>query len=72
MLVGEAGVDDDLRLRLSDRELRVARDLSRPERYAQPTEHLAEGRALIMATPRTTSPVDRRSVAATSNSLNMP
>src|SRR5436305_885235 len=34
MLVGEAGDDDDLRLRLSDRELRVARDLSRPERLA--------------------------------------
>ncbi len=31
-LVGHAGEEDDLRLRLSDRELRVARDLSRPER----------------------------------------
>ncbi len=33
-LVGQAGEEDDLRLRLSDRELRVARDLSRPERLA--------------------------------------
>ena len=31
-LVGQAGDEDDLRLQLSDRELRVARDLSRPER----------------------------------------
>ncbi|MDB5479107.1 MAG: hypothetical protein JWO83_160 [Caulobacteraceae bacterium] len=33
-LVGDAGDADFLRLRLSDRELRVARDLSRPERLA--------------------------------------
>jgi uncharacterized membrane protein len=33
-LVGDAGDADHLRLRLSDRELRVARDLSRPERQA--------------------------------------
>ena len=33
-LVGDAGAADFLRLRLSDRELRVARDLSRPERLA--------------------------------------
>jgi uncharacterized membrane protein len=33
-LVGDAGDADYLRLRLSDRELRVARDLSRPERQA--------------------------------------
>jgi uncharacterized membrane protein len=33
-LVGEAGDEDDLRLRLSDRELRVAKALSRPERLA--------------------------------------
>lgn len=33
-LVGDAGDVDFLRLRLSDRELRVARDLSRPERLA--------------------------------------
>ena len=33
-LVGDAGDADFLRLRLSDRELRVARDLSRPERVA--------------------------------------
>jgi len=33
-LVGDAGDADYLRLRLSDRELRVARDLSRPEREA--------------------------------------
>jgi uncharacterized membrane protein len=32
--VGDAGDADFLRLRLSDRELRVARDLSRPERLA--------------------------------------
>jgi len=33
-LVGQAGEADDLRLRLSDQELPVARDLSRPERLA--------------------------------------
>ena len=33
-MIGRAGEEDDLRLRLSDRELRVARDLSRPERLA--------------------------------------
>ena len=33
-LVGDAGDTDFLRLRLSDRELHVARDLSRPERLA--------------------------------------
>jgi uncharacterized membrane protein len=33
-LVGDAGDADFLRLRLSDREQRVARDLSRPERLA--------------------------------------
>jgi uncharacterized membrane protein len=33
-LVGDAGDADHLRLRLSDRELRVARDLSPPERQA--------------------------------------
>jgi uncharacterized membrane protein len=33
-LVGDAGDADFLRLRLSDRELRVACDLSRPERVA--------------------------------------
>ncbi len=33
-LVGDAGDADFLRLRLSDRELRVARDLSPPERLA--------------------------------------
>jgi uncharacterized membrane protein len=33
-LVGDAGDPDYLRLRLSDRELQVARDLSRPERLA--------------------------------------
>ncbi|HLZ85310.1 MAG TPA: DUF2244 domain-containing protein [Caulobacteraceae bacterium] len=33
-LVGDAGDADFLRLRLCDRELRVARDLSRPERLA--------------------------------------
>jgi uncharacterized membrane protein len=33
-LVGDAGDADYVRLRLSDRELRVARDLSRPERQA--------------------------------------
>ncbi len=33
-LIGDAGDADFLRLRLSDRELRVAGDLSRPERVA--------------------------------------
>ena len=33
-LRGDAGDEDDLHLRLSDRELRVARALSRPERLA--------------------------------------
>ena len=33
-LIGTAGDAEDLRLRLSDRELRVARALSRPERLA--------------------------------------
>ena len=33
-LRGDAGDEDDLSLRLSDRELRVARALSRPERLA--------------------------------------
>jgi uncharacterized membrane protein len=33
-LLGQAGEEDDLRLQLSGRELRVARALSRPERLA--------------------------------------
>ena len=33
-LIGQAGDEDEVRLRLSDRELRVGRDLTRPERVA--------------------------------------